>query len=170
MRCAEAWLVAVNRALLIGLLAAMSVIVFANVVLRYTTSESIGWAEEVARHLMVWLTFVGIGPVLRYGGHIAIDNLQDSLPGPLAAALRGLIAALLFGFAGVLVWYGLDYMDRTQYQLTPATQVPMSWIYAAMPVGGVLMALHWLFVVRGYVTARRFAADAGFDATASASL
>ena len=27
-------------------------------------------AEEVARYLMVWLTFLGAGPVLRYGGHI----------------------------------------------------------------------------------------------------
>jgi TRAP-type C4-dicarboxylate transport system permease small subunit len=29
---------------------------------------------------MIWLTFLGAGPVLRYGGHIAVENLQDALP------------------------------------------------------------------------------------------
>jgi TRAP-type C4-dicarboxylate transport system permease small subunit len=71
---------AANRWILILLLAAMSIIIFTNVTLRYTTNESLEWAEEVARHMMIWLTFLGAGPVLRYGGHIAVENLQDALP------------------------------------------------------------------------------------------
>ena len=166
----ERALMRVNRAALIALLAAMALIIFANVVLRYTTSQSIEWAEEVARHLMIWLTFLGAGPVLRYGGHIAVDNLQDSLPRGVAVAVRLLIAALLFAFFGFMVWYGLQYMERTQYQLTASTQVSMAWVYAAMPVGGVLLLLHWALVLRRYVVERSFAADAHFDANASASL
>jgi len=166
----ERALMRANRAALIVLLAAMALIIFANVVLRYTTSQSIEWAEEVARHLMIWLTFLGAGPVLRYGGHIAVDNLQDSLPRAAAVALRVLIAVLMCGFSGFMVWYGLQYMDRTQYQLTASTQVSMAWVYAAMPVGGLLLLLHWLFILRGYVRERVFASDAHFDANASASL
>lgn len=94
----ERWLLAGNRWVLIVLLAVMALIIFANVGLRYLTNESIEWAEEVARHLMIWLTFLGAGPVLRYGGHIAVDNLQDSLPRGLAVALRCVIALLLLGF------------------------------------------------------------------------
>ena len=166
----ERALMRVNRAALVALLAAMALIIFANVVLRYTTSQSIEWAEEVARHLMIWLTFLGAGPVLRYGGHIAVDNLQDSLPRGVAVAVRLFIAALLFAFFGFMVWYGLQYMERTQYQLTASTQVSMAWVYAAMPVGGVLLLLHWALVLRRYVIERSFAADAHFDANASASL
>ena len=166
----ERALMRANRAALIVLLAAMALIIFANVVLRYTTSQSIEWAEEVARHLMIWLTFLGAGPVLRYGGHIAVDNLQDSLPRAAAVALRVLIAGLMCGFSGFMVWYGLQYMERTQFQLTASTQVSMAWVYAAMPVGGLLLLLHWLFILRGYVRERVFAADAHFDANASASL
>ena len=36
--------------------------------------------------------------MLRYGGHIAVDNLQEALPTAWAKGLRVLIAALLFGF------------------------------------------------------------------------
>ena len=159
-----------NRWLLILILAVMSVIIFANVTLRYTTSQSIEWAEEVARHLMIWLTFLGCGPVLRYGGHIAIDNLQDALPAKLAMALRVVIALLITGFCVFCVWTGLDYMDRTQYQITPATQISMAWIYAALPIGMGMTLIHWLLIVRSYVLRREFASDAHFDATASASL
>jgi TRAP-type C4-dicarboxylate transport system permease small subunit len=148
----------------------MAVIIFANVVLRYSTNQSIEWAEEVARYLMVWLTFLGAGPVLRYGGHIAVENFQDSLPIAWARAVRVVIALMLTGFFGFIVWYGVIYVDRVQFQMTPTTQISMSWVYASMPVGGVLLLAHWLLIVRDYVLTRTFASDSHFDATASASL
>lgn len=170
METFENALMRVNRGALVLLLAAMAIIIFANVVLRYTTSESIEWAEEVARYLMVWLTFLGAGPVLRYGGHIAVDNLQDALPHRAAVALRGLIALILFSFFGFMVWFGVLYVQRAQFQMTPTTQISMAWVYAAIPVGGLLLALHLALVLRGYLTSRTFASDAHFDANASASL
>lgn len=170
MKTFERYFVAINKWALIIMLAVMSVIIFANVVLRYTTNVSIEWAEEVARHLMIWLTFIGCGPVLRYGGHIAVENLQDSLPRPVAIAMRGVIALLLAGLFVFFTWFGLEYMDRTQYQQTPATQISFALIYAALPVGAAMSLIHWLLIVRGYILERQFAADAHFDATASASL
>ena len=170
MKTFERYFVATNKWLLIVMLAVMSVIIFANVVLRYTTNVSIEWAEEVARHLMIWLTFVGCGPVLRYGGHIAIENLQDSLPRSLALAIRVVIALLLAGLFVFFVWFGLEYMDRTQYQQTPATQISFAIVYAALPVGAAMSLIHWLLIVKDYIVERQFAADDHFDATASASL
>lgn len=166
----ERALLAANRWTLIVLLAAMTLLIFTNVALRYLTHESIEWAEEVSRHLMIWLTFIGAGPVLRYGGHIAIDNLQDSLPRAGAVAVRALVALLLGGLFVFMVWYGVLYMQRTQFQTTAATQISFAWIYAAMPVGGVLLLAHGLFIVRAYVRERRFASDAHFDASAASSL
>lgn len=148
----------------------MACIIFTNVTLRYLTNQSIEWAEEVSRHMMIWLTFLGAGPVLRYGGHIAVDNLQDALPDTMARAVRLFVAALLFAFFGFMICYGWLYMERTMFQLTAATQVPFAYIYSAMPVGGVLLVIHWLLIVRNYVVRREFASDAHFDATASASL
>ena len=170
MQVFERYFLAANRWALILLLAAMSVIIFTNVVMRYTTSQSLEWAEEVSRHMMIWLTFIGAGPVLRYGGHIAVENLQDALPRSAAIALRIVVAALLFAFFGFMVWYGWLYMERTMFQLTAVTQIPFAYIYSAMLFGGVLLVVHWLLVVRGYVMRREFASDAHFDANASASL
>lgn len=170
MNTFERVFLAANRWALILMLGTMAVIIFTNVALRYLTDQSIEWAEEVARHLMIWLTFIGAGPVLRYGGHIAVDNLQDALPKGAAVALRAVIALLLLGFFGFMIWYGTLYMLRAQYQTTAATQISFAYVYAAMPIGGVLLVVHWLLVVRNYLKTRSFASDAHFDANASASL
>lgn len=166
----ERYFLNANRWALILLLAAMSLIIFTNVAMRYLTNDSLEWAEEVARYMMIWLTFLGAGPVLRYGGHIAVENLQDALPRAGGIAVRMLVAALLFGFFGFMVWYGWLYMQRTLFQLTPVTQIPFAYIYSAMLFGGLLLIVHFLLIVRGYVLRREFASDAHFDATASASL
>lgn len=170
MKTFERYFLDVNRWTLILLLAAMAVIIFVNVGLRYLTNQSLEWAEEVSRHMMIWLTFLGAGPVLRYGGHIAVENLQDSLPRRLAIAVRVVVALLLFAFAGIMIWYGWLYMERAMFQLTAVTQIPFAYIYAAMPVGGVLLVVHMLLILRGYIFERAFATDAHFDAMASASL
>ena len=166
----ERGFLATNRWALILLLAAMSVIVFSNVLIRYLTNASIPWSEEVARHMMIWLTFLGAGPVLRAGAHIAVENLQDALPRPAAIGVRVAVAACLLVFFSIMVWFGAAYVLRTTTQLTAATQIPFAWIYAAIPAGGVLLVVHFALVLRGYVCDRQFAADDHFDATASASL
>ena len=52
-------LLKVNRWMVIVALAAMALMVFANVLLRFFTDNSILWVEEVSRYLMIWLTFLG---------------------------------------------------------------------------------------------------------------
>jgi TRAP-type C4-dicarboxylate transport system permease small subunit len=43
--------------------------------------------------MMIWLTFIGSGMVMRYGGHIAVENLQDAFPRPVGQAIRVLVAS-----------------------------------------------------------------------------
>lgn len=155
MKRLEHLFVELNKWVLVLLLAAMSVIVFTNVSLRYLTNFSITWAEEVARYLMIWMTFLGAGLALRFGGHVAITNLHDLLGASAQRALRVLIALLLLGFFAVMVWIGYDYMSRMGRQMTPATRVPFSYIYAAMPIGFLLLIVHFLLVLKSYVIGER---------------
>jgi len=158
-----------NRWLVIVILAAMAIMVFANVVLRYATDHSIEWVEEVSRYLMIWLTFLGAGLVLRYGGHIGIDTLQKSFP-RYAVALRFVILAIVIAFCGVLTWLGVVYADRTWAQTTPMLQIPVGFVYAAMPAGFLLLLLHAALMARPYVTKGEVLVDADFDPDAAASL
>ncbi|MGH8808509.1 MAG: TRAP transporter small permease [Noviherbaspirillum sp.] len=162
--------IALNRWVLIGLLAAMSVIVFANVVMRYVTDASIPWSEEVSRHMMIWLTFLGGGLVLRSGGHIAIDNLQDALSTTSARMVRGAVLLLMVAFLSLLVYFGTIYVSRTMVQTTAATEIPFGYVYMAMPLGCGLMLVHLALIARSWLLHREFIPDEDFDAAASASL
>ena len=159
-------LLAVNRWLVIALLAAMATMVFANVGLRFLTDYSILWVEEASRYAMVWLTFIGAGPVLRYGGHIGIDTLQQALP-RAAAALRAVIFALLALFSGVMVVVGVRYATLTWAQTTPVMQIPVGAVYLAMPVGFALMLVHLALMAHGFVTRQQVLGDGEFDADAA---
>jgi len=158
--------VRVNRWVLIVILAAMAVMVFANVVLRFTTSHSILWVEEVSRYLMIWLTFLGSGVVLRYGAHIGIDTLQERFPRG-APAVRLIIFVLLIGFFAAMVWLGVRYAMLTWGQTTPVLEIPIGAVYLAMPIGFALMIVHLLLMASPWIRQKRFLADDEFDADAA---
>jgi TRAP-type C4-dicarboxylate transport system permease small subunit len=157
---------AVNRALVIALLAAMAVMVFANVALRFLTDHSILWTEEASRYAMVWLTFIGAGPVLRYGAHIGIDTVERALPRH-AWIIRATIFALLAIFFTVMIVVGIRYSILTWAQTTPVLEIPIGAVYLAMPFGFALMLAHLALMARGYVAHRELLGDGEFDADAA---
>lgn len=151
MRRLETLFVELNKWALILLLAAMAVIVFTNVSLRYLTNFSLTWAEEVARYLMVWMTFLGAGLALRSGGHVAITTIVDLFGPRVQQALRGLVAVVLLVFFVAMIWYGHEYMTRMGRQLTPATRIPFWYIYMAIPLGFGLLLIHFLLILKAFV-------------------
>ena len=155
-------LLKLNRWVVIIILAAMAMMVFANVALRFLTDESILWVEEVSRYLMIWLTFLGAGLVMRYGGHIGIDTLQDSFPRH-AVLVRWIVVLLLLGFFGFMVWIGSRYAMLTWEQTTPVLQIPVGIVYLAMPVGFGLLIVHLLLMAGPFIARREFIVDAEFD-------
>lgn len=159
-------LIRVNRWAVILMLAAMAVMVFANVALRFLTDHSILWVEEASRYLMIWLTFLGAGLVLRYGGHVGIDALQDALPHQ-AAWIRLAIFLLLLVFFATMLWLGVRYATFTWGQTTPVLQIPIGAVYLAMPVGFALMIVHLLFMAAPWLRHGRVLADTEFDADAA---
>ena len=166
MQAFDRLLLRANRLLVIALLAAMAVMVFSNVALRFATDRSILWVEEASRYAMIWLTFLGAGLVLRYGGHIGIETLHEKLPRH-APLLRAIVLALLLGFFAFMTWIGVRYALLTWGQTTPVMEVPIGAVYLAMPVGFALMILHLLLMARAFVRRRELLGDGEFDADAA---
>jgi len=155
-----------NRALIIGVLGAMALVVFANVALRFLTDHSILWAEEVSRYAMIWLTFLGAGLVLRHGGHIGIDTLQTRFP-RRAATIRATIFVLLLGFFAFMAWIGMRYSLLAWSQTTPVLQIPVGLVYLALPIGFALLITHLLLMAAPYVRRNEFIVDDEFDSKAA---
>lgn len=151
MRKAEMMFLEANRWAMIAILSAMSILVFSNVTLRYFTNYSITWSDEVARHLMIWLTFIGAGLTLRHGGLVAIDNLQVALSQRAAFLVRILVAFIMLAFFVTMIWAGKIYVERTMFQTTPSTRIPFGYIYLAMPIGFSLLIIHMLLILKTYL-------------------
>src|SRR5215471_21655780 len=65
---------------IVGCLAAMVVLVFGNVVLRYAFNSGITVSEELSRWLFVWLTFIGAVVAMRDRAHLGMDSVVSRLP------------------------------------------------------------------------------------------
>lgn len=165
----ERWLVSINRVVLIVLMAAMAVLVFANVVGRYAFNHSFVWAEELSRYMMIWVGFLGAGLVLRSGAHIAVEVFQDLLPVRLARWVRGAVVVVLAATFASMAWLGVIYVRFAWGQETPVLNWNFGLVYLAIPIGAVLMLVHLAFVTASYVHDRGFRRDLGLTAEEAAS-
>ncbi|PYZ99718.1 TRAP transporter small permease [Gammaproteobacteria bacterium 2W06] len=98
------------------------------------------WSEETARYLLIWLTFLGACLAYHRGRHIAVSVLADALPPHGRRICQGLIALVTIAFMSVLLQVGLDYMALQSFQQSAALRVPMSVVYAVMPISAAIMA------------------------------
>jgi TRAP-type C4-dicarboxylate transport system permease small subunit len=109
------------------------------IVYRYGLDQPLIWTEEAQRYFMVWVAFLGSASCVASGDHMAIDLISGFLP-PWSQRLRRiLLLVLTAGYCGVLVWKGIPLAIENQYQLAPATGIPMTYPYLAVGVGGALM-------------------------------
>lgn len=113
------------------LLAAMIVLVFGNVILRYAFNQGITTSEELSRVFFVWLTFLGAVVAMREHGHLGVDSLLKRLP-PRSARIAVLLGQGLMLIATWLMISGS--WTQTLINLPagmPATGISMGWFYGA---------------------------------------
>jgi TRAP-type C4-dicarboxylate transport system permease small subunit len=104
-------------------LAAMVVLVFSNVVLRYVFNSGIAVSEELSRWLLVWLTFLGAIVALRQHAHLGVDTLVRALP-PRGRTVCFVVSYVLMLYADGLLTLG----SWKQAVLTFADTAPASGI------------------------------------------
>ena len=159
----ETLFVSANRWILIALLGVMATLVVGNVISRYAFSHSFSWVEEATRYMMIWAAFLGAGPALRVGGHIAVETLVQALPPAGARVLRALLVAVMALTLAVLVWLGSDYVAFAWGQESPVLGWSLGKVYLAIPVGAALALIHLLLVAKGWIASGEWERVEGFD-------
>lgn len=119
------------------------VVMAAQVVFRYALSDSLVWAEEVARHALIWSSMVGAAVAYRHGAHVAVTDFVARLPAAVQALLVRGIHLPVLAFSLMLTWQSLALTLRTftRGEVTVALEIPIGWVHLAFPVGGALMTL-----------------------------
>ena len=146
-------------------MATVTVLITAQVILRYVFNESVSWAEELARFIVVWMTFIGAGMGVRAGRHISVDLIAGFAPGwlqrgvvVLAAGFGTIFALLVFYYGGSLFLHALS-----TGQVSSAMRLPMFYVYLIFPLSGMLLAVRFVQLIltqlRGSGDARSEAAE-----------
>ena len=127
------WLIKAVTALL---LAAMVVLVFGNVVLRYVFNSGIAMSEELSRWLFVWMVFLGAIVGLREHAHLGMDTLVKALPPAGSRICYGLSHALMLYAAVLLTEGSWKQMILNADTTAPASGLSVGVFYAAGLVFG----------------------------------
>jgi len=117
------------RLFVVVALAAMVVLVFGNVVLRYAFNTGITVSEEVARWLFVWMTFVGSVLALRKHAHLGMDSLVARLPVAARKAAFLVSNLLMLGALWLLLKGSWQQTIINLDNRAPATGWSSGWYY-----------------------------------------
>ena len=139
--------------LMVACLAAMVVMVFGNVVLRYGFNSGITASEELSRWLFVWMTYLGAVVALRNRAHLGTDSVVSRLPPAGRKLPRGRPSAGCWP-CGLLLQGGWKQAVINYPSTSAVMEASMAWFYGSGVVFAVLAALviaHelWLLVRGG---------------------
>ena len=108
---------------------------------RFALNSSLRWSEELQIFGHIWIVFLGIPVAYRRGAHLYIETFCDRLS-PLPRAAFNLLVELTWaGFAVSLMVLGFMVARIAHLQSSPGLEVPMSYPYSGMVLGGAYLLL-----------------------------
>lgn len=153
-RClSPAWWASNSLEILVGgMLVAICVIVLMGVVFRYFLHIGLGWTDEAARYLQVWMTFVGATIAVKRWSHFQLAIVTQWIPHGAHRYFRILAILSVMTLAGVMIKFGIDITRVSWDQASPMMNWNIGYLYLVVPLSGALMEV---FALRHLVSALR---------------
>ncbi len=149
----------INR--LIGLISFCFVVLCTGTVLlqiinRYVivkiSNYSASFTDELARFLLIWISYTAVAMCLREGSMAQVDMIYSRFgkKGRMAfyLATRIIMGIVLY----VIVRYGFWFAGKKAAYHTAMLNIPGNILYATVPIGGCLMAYEWLTELIGVLS------------------
>ena len=138
----DEWLIAL-------LLAAMTLLTFSQVVMRYVFDSGFTWALQLTSVLFACMIFIGISYGVRVGAHIGVDAVVKLLP-PKPRRITSIVAVLLcLLYAGMVIYGSMIYVLKMKAVGIEMDDLPIQiWIVRAiLPFGFILLGMRFLPVL-----------------------
>ncbi|MBZ5750691.1 MULTISPECIES: TRAP transporter small permease [Metabacillus] len=97
------------------------------------------WSEEVTLLLLAWFALMAIAIGFRENIHLGIDSFTNLFSKIFNKVLDKIISLSIFAFGLYLVVQGWDFTVLMFDSTLPATKLPSSVTYIAMPITGVMI-------------------------------
>jgi TRAP-type C4-dicarboxylate transport system permease small subunit len=134
------WLTRFADAIAAVLLTVVTLLVCAQVLVRYVLGGSLVWSEELTRLTFVWMVLIASTSAQP----MRVELLVDMLPRRLRALLYLLGELLVLALTLLLLYGAWGMMDLTQFDIYPALGISVRWLHTALFVASILWALRGL--------------------------
>ncbi len=113
---------------------------FISVVLRYVFDYTLAWSEELVRHVIIYTTLIGCSLAVRKRIMIKIDASVQLFP-RLKVPLTYFSNFMILIFSIWITYYGwiMAKLQVQTFQKTIIMEIPLVYLYALLPLMGVLM-------------------------------
>lgn len=120
----------------------MACVVILQVIFRYVFNNSLFWSEELARYLLVWLTFLGASCAYYRKVHPSIDLLTNRLHVKAKFTLEIAVHMISLCLFVVMIYHGTLFSYFVRMQISPAMAIPKWIIFSVIPLSGILFSLY----------------------------
>ena len=133
---------AIEDWLTVLVMAALALITFANVLVRYFTDQSFAWTEEISVFLMIVLALVAGSASVARNRQIRIEFFIDRASSPRRRKLERFSAAMVFALFTLLAGLSMRMVfDDIRYgETSPGIGVPTWWYSIWLPVLSIAIA------------------------------
>ncbi len=135
------WVNKLVERLLIVTGAAICLILFGQVIWRYLGS-SLGWSEEVSRHLLVTITFLGSTAAYKRADFIGLRGIGQWFGPNCERVILVVLQLLTFVCFAALSCFGVMYTLQAWHHSTASLQIPMAVPFAVIPLATAILVLH----------------------------
>lgn len=117
-------------------------VVSASVFSRYVFNSPFSWADELARLLLIWLTFFGGAVALKRHSHMNLEAVVKLFKPAPQKILGNFTLIIEFCFLLFLTVKGYELMQVRMNEPSPALLMSMAWFIAPIPLSAMIMLLY----------------------------
>lgn len=120
----------------------IAVVLNIGVFSRYVMNSPVIWSEELARFLLIWITFVGASVAVYKKEMLSFSFSSNFIPQRAQLLMRLIIGLLTILFLSIFLWFGFSSLSIYKLITASATKMSLIWPAVGMVVGGVFMTIH----------------------------
>ena len=121
---------------------ALTLIVFFQVLFRYTLHSPLDWSEELAMFLFQWCVYIGAAIAVRRGFHYHLDLATKRFPDRLKMLMTLMTSVCIFITSYIMIYYGVKMMIMVHVQSYPVMKFSMAYGYLPIPISGALILIY----------------------------
>ena len=138
------------------LLVFTTLLVFAEVVLRFGFNTGFLWIQELTLHASAWMVLFGASYGIKVGAHIGVDAIVRALPVGVRRWVSVLAAALCLVYCGLFMAGSWTYLDRMHMIGVDLEDMPVrQWLaHSILFIGFVLLSVRFLQLMWAFAMGR----------------